>query len=227
MSRKRRHTQAGKIQVETTALLEPMVPAKAPVPNPTEDHAATLPANPSDTTHEDGDAPVSIEWPISQPVSAQEEVPEPEVAVPIPLNFWFNAVPAAAIAEAPKILIDIDPEVSAAFVFNRFDLKLRGRVVSAAAIDELELLNGEDTIVRMNFGKDHSATQVLLDGNEPALQHNYLITLPRLQEQAAEPCKLTLRARTDDGHVHDQAFELAVDLNQPKPVTVVSGPTRP
>ncbi|HEY0422519.1 MAG TPA: hypothetical protein VGC82_04265, partial [Rhodopila sp.] len=223
MSRKQRDAGAGSMRVETPPPANDTTEPAAP--EPAEDHAPPLPADPFDSEPEDADAPISIEWPIGQP--ARQQAPEPPIATPIPQHFWFNAEPAAAIAEAPKILIDIDQEVSAALVFNRFDLKLRGRVVSAAAIDELELLNGEDTIVRMNFGKDHSATQVPLDGNELALQHDYLITLPRLQEQAAEPCKLTLRARTDDGHVHDQAFELAIDLNQPKPVTVVSGPTRP
>ena len=138
--------------------------------------------------------------------------------------------PAMALAESantpPQMLIDIDQSVLGGIIHGRFDLQIRGRVVSPDPIEEVQLLSDGGPVERVLFDVQ-SATRALIAGRTAVRQYGYQFSLPRLRERADAPCRFIVRVRTIAGATYDEAFELAVDPTGPEPVTVVSGPIQP
>ncbi|MGA3399264.1 MAG: glycosyltransferase family 9 protein [Acetobacteraceae bacterium] len=127
-------------------------------------------------------------------------------------------------APAPQIVIQVDPAVSGGFIHGRFDVQIRGRVASSAAVEELDLETDGVVVARAVFGQPDRAPSVLMPDGTPGRQRAFQLSLPRPQDRAAEPCLCVLRARTSDGHRHTEALDLAIDPTASEPIVVRSGP---
>ena len=135
-----------------------------------------------------------------------------------------DAYPAAAPVPAPSppdISIAIDPVVWGGRINGRFDVQIRGRVVSSETIEEVELLADELLVSRVRFGQPERLT-----GQSRPGQWDYQFTLPRLQEYANIRCPCVIRARTSEGRERDEPFEVLVDLHSPDPVKGRFQPTQ-
>ena len=147
------------------------------------------------------------------------------VAHPVPPADAILPETSIAVAEpAPPILIQLDPDIGAGFIHGRFDVQLRGRVASPAAIEELEVESGGVVVARAVFGQPTRAPVVVMPDGTPGRQRAFQLTLPRPQNQASAPCLCLLRARTSDGHSHSEQLDLAIDPTAPSPVMVRTGP---
>ncbi len=147
------------------------------------------------------------------------------VAHPVPPADAVLHENSIAVAEpAPPILIQLDPDIGAGFIHGRFDVQLRGRVASPAAIEELEVETGGVVVARAVFGQPTRAPVVVMPDGTPGRQRAFQLTLPRPQNQASAPCLCLLRARTSDGHSHSEQLDLAIDPTAPSPVMVRTGP---
>ena len=60
-------------------------------------------------------------------------------------------------AEPPAIRIDIDPAISAGYIHDRYDLLVRGRVVSDVPVEEIAIRLDDAVIGRVQFGKSDQA----------------------------------------------------------------------
>ncbi|HET6194406.1 MAG TPA: hypothetical protein VFE12_01580, partial [Acetobacteraceae bacterium] len=132
--------------------------------------------------------------------------------------------PAAAPVPAPSppdISIAIDPVVWGGRINGRFDVQIRGRVVSSETIEEVELLADGLLVSRVRFGQPERLT-----GQSRPGQWDYQFTLPRLQEYANIRCPCVIRARTSEGRERDEPFEVLVDLHSPDPVKGRFQPTQ-
>ncbi len=124
----------------------------------------------------------------------------------------------------PPILIQIDPAVSGGFINGRFDVQLRGRVASSAAIEAIELETDGIVVARAVFGQPQRAPAMTMPDGTPFRQRPFQLTLPRPQNGADAPCLCLIRASTSDGHSHTEVLDLAIDPTAPEPVMVRSGP---
>ena len=139
-----------------------------------------------------------------------------------------NVAAAAAldIAPPPVIVIEADPSVSGGFLHGRFDVLIRGRVVSVSPAEEITLyVDGAVVAVAVYGDPDHAAPASLPDGTR-ARQRAFHFNVPRLHAHAGGPCDATIVARTADGDTHREMFALAVDPHGPQPVALLSGPTQ-
>ena len=132
---------------------------------------------------------------------------------------------AAARSPAPEILIEIDRAISCGVLHDRFDMQLRSRVVSSVDVEEVELLADGGAIAKIQFGQTPAVSTMLADGTT-RLERACQFILQRPLEHVKAPCQFVIRARTGEGQIYDQAFELAVDPTGTQPVTVVSGPSQ-
>lgn len=133
---------------------------------------------------------------------------------------------APAVAARPVIVIEVDPAVSGNFIHSRFDVLMRGRVVSASPAEEIALHENGEVVAIAQFGDpDHAAPGSLPDGTR-ARQRAFHFNLPRAYARAAAPCHPTIVVRTADGGIYEEAYELAIDPHGPQPVALRSGPTQ-
>ncbi|HEY1932911.1 MAG TPA: glycosyltransferase family 9 protein [Acetobacteraceae bacterium] len=167
-----------------------------------------------------GDAPVGD---ASFAGDLDADRPAPAAAAPAPPRRRRRRDTAAP--PPPLVLIDIEPSGSGGFINGRFDLQIRGRAASPAAIEEVELEVGGAVVARAVFVQPHRASPTVLRDGTPARQRAFQFTLPRRHGEAAAPCACIIRARTAEGHVHAENFEITVDPTGPEQVVVASGPT--
>jgi O-antigen biosynthesis protein len=126
----------------------------------------------------------------------------------------------------PGIVIEIDPGISGGYVNGRFDIMIRGRVVSTAAIEEIRLEVEDWVISTASFGQpERAAIAVMADGT-PARQHGFRFNLPRPGDGQAERCAFQIVARTGDDFEYAERFEIDSDPTSGDPVSIVSGPAR-
>ncbi|MEI7713457.1 MAG: hypothetical protein WCI94_18615, partial [Rhodospirillales bacterium] len=176
------------------------------------DASPTLPAEAAavvfaDETPDTIDAVVSIEPPDEPPDEPVEAEGDP-------------------IAEAtlPVIAIEVDPGVSGGFIHGRFDLTIKGRVISASPAEEIALHIDDEVWAIAQYGDpDHAAPASLPDGTR-ARQRAFHFNLPRLHARAEAPCRPTIVARTSDGDTFEEIFELAVEPHGAQPVRLTAGP---
>ena len=135
-----------------------------------------------------------------------------------------DAAAAAMAGPGPVILIEIDPGVSGGFVHGRFDVMIRGRVVSESPIEEVRLQVGDWVTSTASFGQpERAAIGIMPDGTQ-GRQRGFKFNLPRPGDGGAERCAFQIIARTEDGFEHAEDFEIDVDPTAGDPVAVVSGP---
>ena len=110
----------------------------------------------------------------------------------------------------------VDPAVSGGFLLGRFDVLIRGSVVSASAVEEIALLMGGEPVSSARYG----------DPDRLAGEYGFHFNLPRVRPMAGGYYNLGIRARTVDGEVFEETYELAVAPEDPAPVSLISGPER-
>ena len=140
-----------------------------------------------------------------------------------------DAAPALIEAAPPEasVQIDIDPTVPGGFIHNRFDLQVRGRIVSTVAIESVEILVDAQPVARIQYAPTRSTPRLPSPDGKPLIQQAFQVSLPGRQDRTDPTRHILVRAHTIEGQTHDQAFDLAIDPAGPKRVTVLSGPTTP
>lgn len=133
---------------------------------------------------------------------------------------------AEVAAPPPLILIEADPAVSGGFLHGRFDVLIRGRVVSASPAAEIALHLGGDIVAVAQYGDPEHAAPAMLPDGTLGRQRAFHFNVPRLQTEAGGAYDVTVAARTADGVTHEEAFALSVAPHDPQPVTLLSGPTQ-
>ena len=132
--------------------------------------------------------------------------------------------PEKAAALPPVIVIEANPAVSGGFLHGRFDVVIRGRVISASPAEEIALHMDGAIVTAAQYGDPEHAAPALLPDGTRARQRAFHFSVPRPQHEVSGPCDVTIVARTADGDTHAQAFALAVAPHDPNPVTLLSGP---
>jgi 3'(2'),5'-bisphosphate nucleotidase len=164
---------------------------------------------------------------VPQEAAIEEALPVVEEALPVAeeaLPVVEEALPV--VVAPPAIAIEVDPGVSAGFIHGRFDMTIKGRVVSASPAEEIALhVDGEVVSIAQYGDPEHAAPASLPDGTR-ARQRAFHFNLPRVHARAAAPCNPTIVARTSDGDIFEEAFELAIDPHGPQPVRLTAGPTQ-
>jgi ADP-heptose:LPS heptosyltransferase/GT2 family glycosyltransferase len=126
----------------------------------------------------------------------------------------------------PSVQIDIDPAISAGYIHDRYDLLVRGRVVSAVPVEEVAIRVDDVALGRVQYGQPEQSAQASPTSGDSGIQHVFNINVPLRRAQAHRMCICTVVARTQTGDTHEQAFDLSVDPFGAMPVSVASGPTR-
>jgi ADP-heptose:LPS heptosyltransferase/GT2 family glycosyltransferase len=127
----------------------------------------------------------------------------------------------------PRIRIEIDPAIDGGFIHDRYDLLIRGRVVSNTPIEEAILLLDGAVVGRVRYGMAGPATHSALPDGTGAVQYAFRLGLPLRRAQAHCICTCFLAVRTQDGDSHEERLDLSVDPAAPVPITVAAGPTQP
>ena len=140
-------------------------------------------------------------------------------------NIGLDVIGPITVA-APLILVEADPTVSGNFIHGRFDVLLRGRVVSASPAEEIALHENGEVVAIAQFGDPEHAAPALLPDGTRARQRAFHFNLPRPYGRAGAPCRPLIVVRTADGDTHEEPFEIEMDPHGPLPVSLRSGPTQ-
>src|SRR5271165_1141759 len=133
---------------------------------------------------------------------------------------------ATAWGPADRILIEIDPIVSAGFIGQRYELKIRGWVVATAAVEEVVLFHGDTFVSQVQYGPPGPTARVVLPDGTTVTRHVFTLSLPRSRAEAGGPCTFSITARTVNNQSHRETYSLMSDPLLPTQVEVESGPTR-
>ena len=150
------------------------------------------------------------------PALAPSAEPEPETTPP----------DAAVDTARRSIVIEIDPAVTGGYVYDRFDVMIRGRAVSAAPIEEVRLEVDGAVICTASYGQPERAASTFMPDGTAARQRGFQFNLPRPGDGRVERCAFQIIARTEDGFEYAEKFEIELDPTAGDPVAVVSGPAR-
>jgi len=128
-------------------------------------------------------------------------------------------------SDVAPVEIAIDPNLTGGFILGRFDIQMRGRVVSRTSVEEIVLQVDGRQLARSTFGVRKVSPAVTRADGSQADQYSFQFSLPRVQSRAAGPCAGSIVVRMVDGQTHEEPFELTVDPLGPAPVQLMSGPT--
>jgi ADP-heptose:LPS heptosyltransferase/GT2 family glycosyltransferase len=127
---------------------------------------------------------------------------------------------------APPVVVEIDPVVPGGHLLDRFDVMIRGRVMSAAPICHIRLQTGDWVTSASAFGQPDRAPGCDMPEGTRGRQRIFRFNLPRIAVGGPEQCAFQVIARTEDGFEHTEAYTIDID-RATTAVTVVSGPTNP
>jgi len=125
-----------------------------------------------------------------------------------------------------KIVIEIDPHVSAGFISQRYDLEFRGWVVGTTPAEEVTLIHENAVVGQLLYGRAGPNAQVVLLDGTTVTRQVFTLTLPRPRSAAGGQCSVSIAARTIGGQSHSETYSLLVDPLLPTHVRVTAGPTR-
>ncbi len=148
-------------------------------------------------------------------------------ATPRPAAHAPTARLPAASGPPARVILEIDPNISAWFVSQRYDIEIRGWVVSSSPVESVTLSHNNAMVSQMQYGPPGPTARVALRDGTAVTRHVYTLSLPRPRAQATEPCTITLTARTINNQTFSETYLLTVDPLLPTSVRVESGPTRP
>ena len=140
----------------------------------------------------------------------------------------LRAAPLPTASGPPaRVILEIDPNISAWFVSQRYDLEIRGWVVASSPVESVTLSHNDALVSQMQYGPPGPTARVALRDGTAVTRHVFTLSLPRPRAQATEPCTITLTARTINNQTFSETYLLTVDPLMPTSVRVESGPTRP
>ncbi len=125
-----------------------------------------------------------------------------------------------------QIQVDIDPAITSGYINDRYDLQIRGRVVSRVAVQEVTMLLDGTVVGLVQYGQADRSAEVALPDGSIGIQYVFHLTLPLPRAQAHRTCPFVIAVRTQDDRRYEENFELAVDPSNAAPASVAAGPTR-
>lgn len=195
--------------------------AGRPVGGGRQARSATEPV-PETVTHDDPDGrggPTQV-TPRQRETATQEQAPTAR------RGGRRQARSAQADRPPPKVRVDIDPVITSGFINDRYDLLIRGRVVSSAAVEEVAMLLDGVVAGVVQYGQDDRVADANLPDGSSGTQYVFHINLPLRRAKANRMCSCVIAVRTQDNARHEETFDLSVDPSHEMPVSVASGPTR-
>ncbi|MDE2516505.1 MAG: glycosyltransferase [Rhodospirillales bacterium] len=121
------------------------------------------------------------------------------------------AIPAPAPAAPFAGLIELDPNLTAGFAYDRFDILLRGRILSPVAISEIAVYADDLLVGRNHFAADAAVTRAVLPDGTRGRQYSFAASVMRPAEEADGRFPILLSARGADGHTISAPFEITID----------------
>src|SRR3954453_6653345 len=133
---------------------------------------------------------------------------------------------AAAAPQGPAMLIELDPAVRGNLIHDRFDIMIRGRAISNAAIAEIRLQVGEQVVSTVFYGQSGPVATATLPDGRSGQQRAFQFNLPRRPHDAAEQCAFSIIARTGNNLEGTGHSRIGLDPQADTPVALVSGRSR-
>jgi ADP-heptose:LPS heptosyltransferase/GT2 family glycosyltransferase len=121
-------------------------------------------------------------------------------------------------AHTAKVMLDIDPAVTAGFINDRYDVLVRGRVVANQPVESVTLLRDGAVVSLVGFGTT---------AETGPRQHAFHVNVPLGRKEATGHCKCFLTVKLTNGEVHEQYYEFVLDGAAGAPVSIRSGRTLP
>ncbi|HEX2942037.1 MAG TPA: glycosyltransferase, partial [Rhodopila sp.] len=122
--------------------------------------------------------------------------------------------------------IDVDPGLPSGFMFERFEVMVRGRVVSPASIVEVRLERSGQLSSVASYGQPERATIVSMPDGEQWRQREFQFNLPFVANADRGQKTFQIVARTIDNLECAETFVVELDHSAPAPVVLISGPSR-
>jgi ADP-heptose:LPS heptosyltransferase/GT2 family glycosyltransferase len=132
-----------------------------------------------------------------------------------------QAAQAQPVLNEP-VLIEMDTFLSCGAVSDRFDISLRGRIVSAHAVVELRLQVDGEVIASASYGQPERAMVGMMPDGTPGRYRGFQFNLPRLGPATSGTVRFDLVACIEGGSEHAEVYELEYDGMSGR-VTVLSG----
>lgn len=163
-----------------------------------------------------------VEPVAEQTAPAGEPVPAAAGAIADPLPEDATA-PAERPFEGPCI-VQFNPLVNGGPIVDRFDVMLRGRIVSTETVESVALYAEGEEIAVVTYGAGTPPAVFDLPDGDSVEERLFELTLPRRigREGAHIPC--AIEARGFDGRVQRQAFAIDVKPSAPLPIRLVDAP---
>jgi O-antigen biosynthesis protein len=122
------------------------------------------------------------------------------------------------------IRVELDPGTGGGYNRNRYDLEVRGRIVSSAPVEAAELLHGEQVVARVEYGADDAGVETLLESG-PARQVTFHFDWSIERDEAAQRTTCAIAVRMRDGQSHVEQFDVSIEPTAAPPLLILSGPT--
>jgi ADP-heptose:LPS heptosyltransferase/GT2 family glycosyltransferase len=123
-------------------------------------------------------------------------------------------------------LIEIGPELSGSFAYNRFNVVIRGHAISPSALEEIRVRADGQTLATASYGQPERAAVGTMPDGTPGRQRGFQFNLPRQNDGQPELFTFQIIARNTDGFEYPETFVVKLDPTVSDPVAVVTGPTR-
>src|SRR6478609_2335734 len=107
-----------------------------------------------------------------------------------------------SMAGAPVAFIEIDAAISGGYIHNRFDLTIRGRVMSATPLREVRLQVEDQVISLASYAQSDRAVACVLPDGRPGRQRAYQFYLPRTGDTVPGKSVFDIIACTEDDIEH-------------------------
>jgi ADP-heptose:LPS heptosyltransferase/GT2 family glycosyltransferase len=136
------------------------------------------------------------------------------------------AEPAPDEAPEPsRIVIQLEPFGPASKASNRHDFLIRGRVVSAAPVEEIAMVHDGIRVGQVLFGKTDRSTPAALPDGTTGVQLGFTFNLPLDRNSDLVHSDFTVTARTFTGATEVAAFVLERFPQDASRGRIASGPT--
>src|SRR4051812_48565687 len=110
-----------------------------------------------------------------------------------------------------RIRVDLDPAIAGGFIHDRYDVQIRGRVVSSVPIEEAVLLLDGMAVGRVRYGPADQPRQTIQPDGTSAALYVFHFNLPLDRTDAHRLCTSVVAVHAVNGDIHEESFDIAVD----------------
>ncbi len=135
-----------------------------------------------------------------------------------------QVAPSVGVEPAPNIVIEVDPGIFGGPSRNRFDLIVRGRVLSQNAVNHIAVTVAGRIVGEAFYRLDQASAVVMPDGT-PASHRTFQFSLQPVLSDLSGQYTFQITARDESGGIHDQNFTLAFSPDGSTPISLVAGPS--